>query len=454
MQKRPPKSRSPDIGLLAAAATLTAALLFGGGAAAMGIGQIVVLTVGLIAGFALLFARQGMQDLHLPWPVLVVIGLLVALPLVQLIPLPPEIWRPLPGRAAETVIVDLAGGAELARPMALFPDVNLQLFAALTLLIAFALTVARLDAFNVNRLLRVALAIALVQFLIGAMQFATAGVALDIFGNSHKGWLLGTFANRNHAALFFACCVLLTGALFEGQRAEKKGPSVGLAQFIFLALVVLWLLAAIGTGSRTGFALSLLAAGLAALIGIRGIKLPVWARLAGAAGLAVGVAGVMTSSRVQQLFERYSTIGDDQRWSIWQNSYDIIADYMPWGSGFGSFTSVYNKYEPISELIPTFVNNAHNDYLELLVEAGLPGAVLLGLVLVLVIAGVIRGIRSEDSQIARHSIVAGGIILLIACHSVVDYPIRRMGMAVILFFAFGLLLRQFGRRPSPGLTYR
>lgn len=445
MQNRSLKARGYDAPYLAASATITTAVLFGGGAAAMGLAQATIVIVGLLAGFVQLFARHGLQDIQLPWLVIAVMLLLIVFPLLQLIPLPPEIWRSLPGRGAETTIIELAGGEKLARPLALDPNTNLQLFATLVMLTAFAINVARLDAANINRLLRIVLALALVQFLIGAVQFSTGGTALDIFDNSHKGWLLGTFANRNHAGLFFACAILLTAALYDGRSTVKGGAVSAFERLALLALVSLWLIGAIGTGSRTAFVLSLLATAIAAFVALRGVRVPKWAWLGGTVMLATVVAAVMSSGRVERLVNRYETVGEDQRWSMWNNSYKIIADYMPWGSGFGSFSYVYNKYEPITEVIPTYTNNAHNDYLELIIEAGLPGFTLLGLVVLLSLVGVVRGIRSPDTQIARHALVAGGIILLFLCHSVVDYPIRRTAMALILFLALGLLLRQFSR---------
>lgn len=443
------------LGIIAATTSITVALFLGGGAAELGRAQLVVLVVTLLSGFGLL-ARKGMQDLRVPWPVIVALVSLLALPLLQLVPLSPEIWRALPGRAVETSIIDLAGGGQLARPLALNPNVNLQLFASLTALSIFALTVARLNPDNVDRLLRIILGLALIQLLVGVVQFATAGTSFDFFGNSHKGWLLGTFANRNHAGLFFACCILISAALLERNSLSMQS-SVAMERIILQAMVPLWLLAAIGTGSRTGFMLALLATGIAGIVNFRGSRLPVWAWLVSAVTLVVALSTVSMSGRVQQLVDRYDSVGDDQRWSIWQNSMDIIANYMPWGSGFGSFVGVYNKSEPIEELIPQYVNNAHNDYLELLVEAGLPGAFVLGLVALLVIVAVVRGVRSENSQVARHSLVGGGIVLLFVCHSVVDYPVRRMATAMILFLAFGLLLRQFGNslpKRKQGFRYK
>lgn len=440
-----------QIGAISTTASIAVALLFGGGAAVIGLAQLAVLSVGLLAGFAAVYTRNGMQDLQLPWAVIAVMVAMLALPLVQLFPLPPEVWRALPGREAENAIIALAGGGEASQPIALDPDVNLQLFASLVVLCVFSLSVARLDRVNLNWLLRIVVGVALVQFFIGAVQFSTAGATLDFFGNSHKGWLLGTFANRNHAGLFFACCILITAALFEPSRRLNVGMFTA-ERMLFFALTSFWLLATIGTGSRTGFVLALIAALIASFISLRDVKLPRWAWLVSAGALAVVVSAVMMSQRVQTLVDRYETVGDDQRWSIWRNSQEIIGNYMPWGSGFGTFSPVYNKSEPFAELMPTYVNNAHNDYLELLIEAGFPGAVVLGLVLVLVFVGVVRGARSPDPVTVRHSLVSGGIIFLFACHSVVDYPVRRMAMAMLLFLAFGLLLRQFRRESIAGIA--
>lgn len=438
-------------GNLAAAITVIITLLFGGAVAELGWLQLIVITVALLAGSGVL-ASSGMQNLVLPQLVIFSMISMLALPLIQLIPLPPEIWRALPGRAAETAIIQLAGGSNLWRPIALSPIVNLQLFASLVALILFSLTVARLDRESLKWLILIVLGVGLIQVVIGTVQFTTAGASFDFFGNSHKGWLLGTFANRNHAGLFFACCILISAALFNFKGRASSGAAPVFERVIFFAAIPIWMLAAIGTGSRTGFMLALIAMAMAAAIGLRGVKLPTWVWLTGSSGFLAVITAVATSNQIKRLVERYDAVGDDQRWSIWQNSVDIIASYMPWGSGFGSFVGVYNKSESLDELIPTYVNNAHNDYLELLVEAGLPGAAVLALIAILVGIGVVRGVRSIDPEIARSSLVGGGIVLLFAVHSVVDYPARRMSMALILFFAFGLLLRQFAVRIPTGTS--
>lgn len=433
-------------GLIAAVFIVFISLVLGGGTSQAGLGQLTMLGLSLMAAVVLVCDRPGLKIVKIPGTIIATIVVILLLPLVQLIPIPPEIWRNLPGREAETAIIDLAGGANLMRPMALDRIVNLQLFASLVVLISFSMIVAGLDDVDFRRLLTFILLIAGCELLIGAAQFSSDGNLFDIYGNSHKGWLLGTFANRNHAGLFFAACILISTALFVETPVKNKKSSLKLSLFTFALLVSLWLLATLGTGSRSGILLALLATALAGVMVLRKVKLPAWTWV----GVIVSVSGLagalLLSDRVQNLLGRYEIVGEDQRWTIWRNSLDIIKSYLPWGSGFGSFPDVYNKYETIPELIPTYVNNAHNDYLELFVEAGVIGGIVLIAVTILVLIGVFKGMRSGDTRTVRNALAGGGVILLFALHSAVDYPARRMGMAVILFLAFGMLLRQFAHR--------
>ena len=249
-------------------------------------------------------------------------------------------------------------------------------------------------------------------------------------------------------ALFFACCILLSSNMlsFKGRSdrgAHRKGPAA--QPLIVATLAVFWLVATLGTGSRTGLALSLLAVAMVALPALRRAQLPKWLWAAGAAALAIGVVAISSVPRIQQVLDRYATVGDDQRWSIWRNIWGQIVAYWPWGGGFGSFSGIYDAHEPLAELSPEYVNNAHNDYLELLLEAGLPGVILLVMAVTLLVIGVIRGLRSQDSRVRRHVLIGAGVILLIALHSVVDYPVRRMGMATMLFLGFGFILSPYMR---------
>ena len=52
-------------------------------------------------------------------------------------------------------------------------------------------------------------------------------------------------------------------------------------------------------------------------------------------------------------------------------------DFMPFGSGLGSFQSVYPLYEQPEQVTTTYVIHAHNDYAEVALELGIAGIILM-----------------------------------------------------------------------------
>jgi O-antigen ligase len=119
-------------------------------------------------------------------------------------------------------------------------------------------------------------------------------------------------------------------------------------------------------------------------------------------------------------------IGDedgDLRWLIWEAVIDFLPEYMPWGSGVGSFVPVYQIHEPNDTLMPQYVNQAHNDWLDIVLTSGVPGAAL-------AIIAAMMFARAAGSALAARG-VAGhlkqtgiGIIFVLAFASLSDYPVR------------------------------
>ncbi len=52
-------------------------------------------------------------------------------------------------------------------------------------------------------------------------------------------------------------------------------------------------------------------------------------------------------------------------------------DFLPLGSGLGTFMDVFARYQ--AGTVSGFVDHAHNDYAEALLELGLPGVVVIAL---------------------------------------------------------------------------
>jgi O-antigen ligase len=130
--------------------------------------------------------------------------------------------------------------------------------------------------------------------------------------------------------------------------------------------------------------------------------------------------------------------GEDVRTALLPLFTQIARDFLPLGSGFGSFDPVFRTYEPFSNLGPAYVNHVHNDYVEVVLEAGLLGAALLAIFLIWF---VIRAFRLWTAQVGRHdqALILGRagsiIVLLLLASSAVDYPLRTPLLSVVFTIA-------------------
>jgi O-antigen ligase len=113
--------------------------------------------------------------------------------------------------------------------------------------------------------------------------------------------------------------------------------------------------------------------------------------------------------------------------AIWKATWD----FFPVGSGIGSFVETFQMYEPDALLAPEYLNHAHDDYLEVLLTAGLPGALL---VLSGIVMGGLAAMRLVRSKIpakegsSRTNLILGraglATLILLALSSASDYPLR------------------------------
>ena len=107
----------------------------------------------------------------------------------------------------------------------------------------------------------------------------------------------------------------------------------------------------------------------------------------------------------------------------WGNTNDIIRDFPLFGSGLGTFASLYPAYEEIP--VQARVSHAHNDYLEYISELGLVGAALLigGILFMLVNSFLIWQARRHPEV---KGLALGGIVAVVAIliHSITDFNLH------------------------------
>lgn len=358
-------------------------------------------------------------------------GCLAFIPVAQLMPLPPFIWRALPQGEARAEALGLAGLAPGWSPWSLTPRDTLQnLVALLPPFAAFVLT-DRLSDFGRRRLIWLLTGLGALSLVLGMAQWAggpTHGPYLFAYANRDSP--TGLFANRNHEAALVLCLWPLAAALARADRADLGqwlAPILILAGGVSLGVLK----------SRTGIVLAL-------PVAILSVALYAW-RLgrigpvigAVVAGLAA-VAGVAVFA-LAPLLARFGAAGEEPRFIGWRIGLQIARDNWPWGSGLGSFDTVYRAYEGPDQVTAVFFQHAHNDVLETAIEAGLPGLLAGGLFLVWwgwSLPKVWRSRAAPGGGVALASVL---ITLILMVFSVGDYPLRTPSLAVVFACACALI---------------
>ena len=379
-----------------------------------------------------------------PVPVLLLVGAIVAVPLLQLIPMPLDVWSNLPGRAAFARVFEEVGAAPGWMPASLSPPATWRAFLSLLPGLALFFAVLYLDEPGRRVLSLAILTVALLSLLLGLTQVAGGAASkLRFYPITNPGSSVGLFANRNHHAAFLATAIPFAAAWLVGAIHDRRRRLRAVAALI-LALALLILGVGV-TSSRGGILLAVVAAlgsALIALVHARQIK--------GRGVIIVAAAALLGAVLIVQFtFFRLLDRLDDGilsglRFQIADIAAAAGATFQPLGSGLGTFVPIYKMFETPAALIPYYVNHAHNDWLELWVETGWIGIAVLAAFLAWFAIAAVRvwrrpaGERSVlDSAIAEAGSLA---VLLLLVHSALDYPLRTTALTVVFAFCCGLLL--------------
>ncbi len=367
-----------------------------------------------------------------------------ALPLLQLIPLPPAIWQNLPGHGLRAQVLDHFGMGGQWMPLSITPAETAYSAMMMLAMLGLFMVVLDLSRDRLRTLLLWLLALMGIATLVGIAQFASNGQAFQFHRFSHRGMLIGFFANKNHMALALAGMVPLLFVLLERKLLESRGAQVlgGLGALTLLALLI-------ATNSRAGVGLGLLAMFACAwrLYPQQHRKLSLAA--GGAALLAVVAASLVPA--IGDVATRFGEAKGDVRGEILARAMPLVGEYGAMGSGFGSFAQIYAPTEKLDWVTPAYINHLHNDWLQLIIEAGLPGIAVLGLLLVALAASLRQFWRERPPASAmgnrnlpddRAMAWAGYLIIaMFLLHSIADYPSRRMGTLCVLVIALAMVFR-------------
>ncbi len=362
-----------------------------------------------------------------------------------------------------------------AAPLSLAPFLTLRslwLWLAILVLFGFAFRLAREPAAASS----LALLLLLLGAVSGALGLASWFTGLHALFGQDSGDLraIGTFGNPNHYAAFQAMLLAVSlGWLGWFRRHRPRGTresrlpersrDKGLV-FVASLAVLLLALGLVLSLSRSGMTFAIAGATVFALLARTTATSAAsesharsrhpsrrqesgahvfWALGLAVVGFALWMGFKPLAGRVDTLRTHIEQEGN--RATVWRESAPALADYWLTGSGLSSFRHVGPHYRRFGGRI--FYSWAHNDYLQLGIELGLPGLLILGWLFASVVGKVMkvrRDLGAEPALVYLHAGYVAGLAA-IGLHSLTDFNLHLPANFALLAVLVGVVV---GMEPS------
>ena len=254
------------------------------------------------------------------------------------------------------------------------------------------------------------------------------------------------FVNRNHFAVLMEMVLgLVLGIVLKsGFPPAVKAAGWAIAGFITYSLIA--------ANSRGGLitlgALSVFAVILYAVTrrrrgtSAKGSRSPLFGRIAATAAVCVLVLGIVivmiafvggdrAVTRIEKLKDEVAPVdvSKTNRKLIWLSTVELIKDRPILGSGFGAYSTAITKFDISGGEFR--LQQAHNDYLELLAGGGVVGFLLFAVFGLLLAIRLINNLRSQDALV-RAAAFGGTVgIFGVLVHNVVDFGLHVMVNALV-----------------------
>ena len=407
-----------------------------------------LLAIALLAWAALARPAEPLDRTQKQLVAIILVGLLIIL--LQLVPLPPAAWEKLGSRQPIAEGYRLLGMPSPWQPLSLAPY---DTFATMFTLIPPLALLAAMWRLGTRKpwLILALLAGTIAGILLGALQVGSSDPENSrwyLYPFSNFGVATGFFANANHMAILLVIALPFVTALLASVRSGARNvqrKSAAIAMVAGAALVIVVGLALNGSLAGYGLAGPVLVAS-ALLLVPRNSAARLWIAIASGALLIAAVAALALSPVGGSGLRSSGATSVQSRQAIMKTSAAAAADFMPFGSGVGTFKQVYQLYEDHDRLdLTAQVNHAHDEYLELALETGIPGLVVLLLFLAWWARASWRAWAAPDADpYTRAAVIASAAILI---HSLVDFPLRTAAISACFAMCLVLMAQQ-RRKPA------
>jgi O-antigen ligase len=370
---------------------------------------------------------------------------LLALVLVQLVPLPPALLRVVsPGSFTfyESMSLVPIGW----RPVTVNPGDTARGFAFLAgMSLLYAAVFREFDSERWRRRVAGAVVLTACAMTFAALVQAASADPTRIYGLWKPRWdwgVFGPYVSRNHFAGYLAMAIpLAVGFAAESALHVRRswshrrsgwvalGDPSGIATVRRVAAAVVLMVGLLASHSRGG----LLAFGAAALALValqrrwRAVLLVLVAGL-----IVIGLFWVDVSA-TRRAFETRGLQGS--RFALWGDALRMLPRFPVLGSGWNAFGTSYTQYQTIERY--EWYGEAHNEYLQALLDTGIVGAVLV----VMLLARLLRDALRAGSMTPLDAGILGAILACCA-HNAVDFNWQIPANAATFAALCGIAMRR------------
>ena len=344
-------------------------------------------------------------------------------------------------------LAEIGGVTGIGRTISIEPFWT-QMFAFhfLALFFIFAASLTYLD--SARRLRKMTLLITIFGFAFAFFAILQAVLSpTKIYGIYEVEYAkpFGSFVNRHNFAAFIEMAIAVPlGLIFTGAIPRDK-------RLLYLTAIGLMGIALVLSGSRGGL-VSLLAMVVFILILTNlhrrterfGLKIGLTILLVGliiAGAILIGGESSLTRFAETAVSSDITT----NRTYIWNVTLQVIKNNLPFGAGIGAFAAAFTPYDTMNGI--ERVEQAHNDYLQILADAGIVGLILAGFFVYRLFRTGFESVKTEN--LFRRGVAVGAFAgcFAILVHSVFDFVLHTTAVTV-MFLTLASMLVASGRSYS------
>jgi O-antigen ligase len=258
-----------------------------------------------------------------------------------------------------------------------------------------------------------------------------------IYGLLERPGPFGSFVSRNNFAGWMEMAIAIPlGMLFTGSVSQDK-------RLIYITAAVLMGVSIVLSGSRGGLITLVLQLGFLVFItylnrgrSSAGLRLVLGIGIF--AAIIAGTAFVGGENTLTRISDGQEVEGMVTRPQIWKTTIKMIGDNMPFGVGLGAYGVAYTRYDEASGF--ERVEQAHNDYLQVVSDAGIVGAILGLAFLFLVFKSGFAAVKVRS--LARRGIATGAFVGIFGAliHSLFDFNLHTTAIALLFLTLLAMMV--------------